>query len=99
MTDYTKLVAALRHCAGDIHNCQSGCKYAEKGSMYCHGFLQLDAADAIEAVLKENKELIEDRPEMVEADGHWEWRKPNGEVLLPKRGVKKNADTIRAMSD
>lgn len=45
-----------------------------------------DAADAIEALLKENKELIEDHPEMVEADGHWEWRKPNGEVLMPKRG-------------
>jgi hypothetical protein len=93
MTDYTELFEALRHCAGDIHNCQSGCKYAEKGSMYCHGFLQLDAADAIEALqaeverlTTENKELAADRPEMVEADGHWEWRKPNGEVLMPKRG-------------
>ena len=48
--------------------------------------LNKHAADASEALLKENKELIEDHPEMVEADGHWEWRKPNGEVLMPKRG-------------
>jgi hypothetical protein len=51
-----------------------------------------DAAAAIEALLKENKELIEDHPEMVEADGHWEWRKPNGEVLMPKRGEWKPFD-------
>lgn len=45
-----------------------------------------DYTKLVEALLKENKELIEDHPEMVEADGHWEWRKPNGEVLMPKRG-------------
>lgn len=48
--------------------------------------MMTDAAAAIEALLKENKELIEDRPEMVETDGHWEWRKPNGEVIMPKLG-------------
>lgn len=53
MTDYTELVRALRHCAGDIHNCQSGCEYAEKGSMYCQSYLQLDASDAIEAMQAE----------------------------------------------
>ena len=61
--------------------------------------LNKQAAAAIEALLKENKELIEDHPEMVEADGHWEWRKPNGEVLLPERGkwvgVSPTVDTVQ----
>ena len=58
----------------------------------CDSELIERAADAIEALVKENKELIEDHPEMVEADGHWEWRKPNGEVLMPKRGEWKPFD-------
>lgn len=70
--DREELIKALRYDRGQY----------EKG--YADG--KRDAADAIEALLKENKELIEDHPEMVEADGHWEWRKPNGEVLMPNRG-------------
>lgn len=62
MTDYTELVKALRE--------YSGCRKGEIAR------ITSDAAAAIEALLKENKELIEDQPEMVEADGHWEWRKP-----------------------
>lgn len=96
MTDYTnlidkvnipELVKALRHCISDPYGfveCD-GCPIFCKG-IDCQNNLHNDAADAIEALLKENKELIEDHPEMVEVDGHWEWRKPNGEVLLPKRG-------------
>lgn len=80
--NYHDLVESARHCAGD-GNCQA-CEYDT--TLNCIRHLISDAAAAIEALLKENKELIEDRPEMVEADGHWEWRKPNGEVLLPKRG-------------
>lgn len=75
MTDYTKLVEALRERA------------RRENEWYEHGGdIIKAAAAAIEALLKENKELIKDHPEIVEADGHWEWRKPNGEVLLPKRG-------------
>lgn len=96
MTDYSELVKALRLC--QFGECGCGkCYYEElKGDWCtednhpeffdCDDKLKLDAAAAIEALLKENKELIEDRPEMVETDGHWEWRKPNGEVLMPKRG-------------
>ena len=71
MTDYTEIIKALRE--------YSGCRKGEIAR------ITSDAADAIEALLKENKELIEDHPEMVEYDGHWEWRKQNGEVLMPKR--------------
>ena len=78
MTDYSELVKALRS-ASTVST--------------AFGKLMADAADAIEALqaeverlTTEKKELAADRPEMVEADGHWEWRKPNGEVLMPKRG-------------
>jgi len=85
MTDYSELVRKMRTCIGDKKCFEKECRYwSELGCM--DGNICCDAADAIEALLKENKELIEDRPEMVEADGHWEWRKPNGEVLMPKRG-------------
>lgn len=73
MIDYKKTIEDLRH-ADDLtadHKLLGVCARA---------------AATIEALLKENKELVEDHPEMVEADGHWEWRKPNGEVLMPKRG-------------
>ena len=86
MTDYTKLVEALRcENTGDDECGSSDCPYWS-GLGCMDGQLMEDAAAAIDALLKENKELIDDYPEMVEADGHWEWRKPNGEVLLPKRG-------------
>jgi hypothetical protein len=70
MTDYTKLVEALRFCFTP----------AGKGCGYCPAYksektgccrIGLDAAAAIEAL----------------------------QAQLPKRGVKKNADIIRAMSD
>lgn len=79
MTDYTKLVEKLRDLHRDPRHASAEWLFENQVALY-------DAAAAIEALLKENKELIEDHPEMVEADGHWEWRKPNGEVLMPKRG-------------
>ena len=92
MTDYSELVKALRcENTGDDECGSSDCPYWS-GLGCMDGQLMEDAAAAIEALLKENKELIEDHPEMVEADGHWEWRKPNGEVLLPKLG-----DIVRCM--
>lgn len=86
MTDCTKLVEALR-CELHYTSCpETNCKYICHDT-FCDTYrLMIDAADAIEALLKENKELIEDRPELVEIDGHWEWRKSNGEVMMPKRG-------------
>lgn len=79
-----QLVKALRYCV-NARNCEK-CGYRlNNNSVKCRIQRVEDAAAAIEALLKENKELIEDHPEMVEADGHWEWRKPNGEVLMPKR--------------
>ena len=86
MTDYTELVKALRCCISKNppETCV-GCTYSKCNNECAVRRMILDASAAIEALLKENKELIEDHPEMVEADGHWEWRKPNGEVLMPKR--------------
>ena len=81
--EYEKLIKALRICSSEL-NC-GDCPLLYRDSCSSDE-LMADAAAAIEALLKENKELIEDHPEMVEADGHWEWRKPNGEVLMPKRG-------------
>lgn len=79
MTDYKELVNELR-------TTERICRDRMDGQV------MIEAADAIEALqakverlTKENKELIEDRPEMEEVNGHWEWRKPNGEVLMPKR--------------
>ena len=83
MEKYDKLVKALRTCSSEL-NC-GDCPLLYRDSCSSDELMN-DAAAAIEALLKENKELIEDHPEMVEADGHWEWRKPNGEVLMPKRG-------------
>jgi len=90
MKEYDKLVKALRWCADEAICCDDlngeKCPYYDVLDSCTTDAVLHDAADAIEALLKENQELIEDHPEMVEADGHWEWRKPNGEVLLPKRG-------------
>lgn len=97
MDNYEQQAKALRECARNDADCRNNCPYYNHD--VCTDDLKLDAADAIEALLKENKELIEDHPEMVEADGHWEWRKPNGEVLLPKRGewigVSPMVDTVQ----
>jgi hypothetical protein len=86
MTNYEKLVKALRCKRDDCEGCDLAFLDNDEGWICQYAAKDDDAADAIEALLKENKELIEDRPEMVEADGHWEWRKPNGEVMMPKRG-------------
>ena len=83
MTEYTELVKALRICSSESNCGDCPLSYSDSCSS---DELMADAAAAIQALLKENKELIEDRPEMVETDGHWEWRKPNGEVIMPKRG-------------
>lgn len=91
MTDYTKLVEALRYCTDrnrmDCHEC----KYEQ--DFPCRIKLIADAADAIEELqakvdrlTKENRELVADRPEMEEVNGHWEWKVPNDEQQLPKRG-------------
>ena len=85
MTDYTNLIDKV-----NIPELVKALLSASTVST-AWGKLMLDAAAAIEALLKENKELIGDHPEMVEADGHWEWRKPNGEVLMPKRGEWKSS--------
>jgi hypothetical protein len=96
---YDKLVAALRCKRDDCEGCDLAFFDKDEGWMCQYAAKDDDAADAIEALLKENKELIEDRPEMVEDDGHWEWRKPNGEVLMPKQGecvlTKEEIKTIR----
>lgn len=95
MTDYNKLVEALRCCAG-AHtkptkcpdygdSCECGGKCLDKHLIAAAAAIKALQAE-VERLTKENKELAADRPEMVEADGHWEWRKPNGEVLMPKRG-------------
>lgn len=83
MIEYTELVKALRICSSELNCVDCPLLYRESCSS---DELLADAAAAIEALLKQNKELIEDRPEMVETDGHWEWRKPNGEVIMPKQG-------------
>ena len=79
MEKHDKLIKKLRDLHRDPRPASAEWLFENQVALY-------DAAAAIEALLKENKELIEDHPEMVEADGHWEWRKPNGEVLMPKRG-------------
>ena len=86
-SNYEQLVKALRCCISNNppETCV-GCTYSKCNNECAVRRMILDAAAAIETLLKENKELIEDHPEMVEADGHWEWRKPNGEVLMPKQG-------------
>jgi hypothetical protein len=90
---YDKLVAALRCKRDDCEGCDLAFFDKDEGWMCQYAAKDDDAADAIEALqaeverlTTENKELAADRPEMVEADGHWEWRKPNGEVLMPKLG-------------
>lgn len=51
MTDYKKLVEALRDCAsGDDERCFK-CAYHKASNMPCHNVLMTDAADAIEAML------------------------------------------------
>lgn len=77
MTDYTELIRSLRNCSNNrCTPCDCGWFNKYQVDESCKEIIMWKAAAAIEALLKENKELIEDQPEMVEADGHWEWRKP-----------------------
>jgi len=52
MTDYTKLVKALRYCTNEDNVCtkEKNCGYYGKG-FFCQDALMNDAADAIEALL------------------------------------------------
>lgn len=93
MTDYSELVKALRCKRDDCEGCDLAFFDKDEGWMCQYAAKDADAADAIEELqakvdrlTKENRELAADRPEMEEVNGHWEWRKPNGEVLMPKRG-------------
>jgi hypothetical protein len=73
MTNYEKLVEALRWCdASFMHECDN-CLYLtyKHNKDDCMDRMLRDAAAAIEAL----------------------------QAQLPKRGVKKNADIIRAMTD
>ena len=93
MSDYKKLVAELKQCSNGIVQCD-GCSYAGKTWDWgCEAALMDDAAAAIEELqaevdrlTKENRELAADRPEMEEVNGHWEWKNPNYEQHMPKRG-------------
>jgi hypothetical protein len=55
MTDYTKLVAALRECARDDADCRNNCPYYNHD--VCTDDLKSDAADAIEALQAEVTQL------------------------------------------
>lgn len=50
MSDYTKLVKALRRCAS-IDRCDGMCEM-NYGSTGCESRLEMDAADAIEELMK-----------------------------------------------
>lgn len=58
MTDYTKLVKALRRCAS-IDRCDGMCEM-NYGSTGCESSLEMDAADAIEALQAEVERLQAD---------------------------------------
>lgn len=100
MNNYTELVKALRHCGKDLlpgERCKDSCPYGDIA--LCLPKLKLDAAAVIEELqakvdrlTKENRELVADRPEMEEVNGHWEWNNPNDEQQLPKRGEWKETD-------
>lgn len=75
MTDYTKLVEALRRCVNEDKICtaEDNCGYLGKGD-FCTDALMSDAAAAIEALQAEVKELkrvnleiFEDLPKL----GEW----------------------------
>ena len=62
MTDYTKLVEALRGCASGDGECCLKCTYQKTSNMPCDNALMTDAADAIEALQAEEpteKQVVE----------------------------------------
>ena len=115
MTNYEKLVEALRDCAsGDDERCFK-CTYHKASNMPCHNALMTDAADAIEALQAEvdeakqyNTDLLsmkemtkEEEDEILEyiRTTHVGPLEPMLIEQFPKRGEMKNADKIRAMTD
>lgn len=90
MTDYTKLVAALRYCV-NARNCEKCAYRINNNSVKCRIKRVEDAADAIEDMAKHITEMHE-RVTVLQIDrGHLEtevkeWRRLNNENLLPKRG-------------
>ncbi len=58
MTDYTKLVEALRRCAS-VERCDGNCEM-NYGSTDCESRLEIDAAAAIEALQAEVERLKAD---------------------------------------
>jgi hypothetical protein len=92
MTDYSKLVKALRTCIGDKKCFEKECRYwSELGCM--DGNICCDAADAIEELEAKKKELhgrIEDKElqiDMLTADNtNYEIAIDELKAQLPKRG-------------
>lgn len=69
MTDYTKLVKALRHCADRSRMDCSGCEY--EPDYPCRGKLITDAAAAIEALQAEVDHRIKQIAELRVELGRW----------------------------
>jgi uncharacterized CHY-type Zn-finger protein len=59
MTDYTKLIKALRYCTNEDNVCikEKNCGYYGKG-FFCQDALMNDAADAIEALQAKQKKTV-----------------------------------------
>ena len=74
MTDYTKLVEALRRCAS-VERCDGICEM-NYGSTDCESRLELDAAAAIEELEKERdyyKQQYENRQRLIKSALGEEW--------------------------
>ena len=79
MTDYTKLVEALRDCAsGDDERCFK-CTYHKASNMPCHNALMTDAADAIEKLVTLYEKAEMDATNLT-------GKLTQAEAQLPKRG-------------
>ena len=113
MTNYEKLVEALRRCILNLPEACDDCTYTD-GGCNVNGMM-LDAADAIEALQAEvdeakqyNTDLLnmkemtkEEEDEILEyiRTTHVGPLEPMLIEQFPKRGEMKNADKIRAMTD
>ena len=77
MTDYTKLVEALRYCGNftEREGCDESCEYFN--DMDCPNRIMSDAAAAIEALQVEVKRLEPKQRKL----GRWEKAKPKGVVV------------------
>ena len=79
MTDYSKLVAALRYCAEtpeEEKDC-SLCDYYPK----CSDVIAKDAADAIEALQAEVERLQVDVDAVLVVHGHWVTKTVRGDYV------------------